>query len=30
MKKYVIYLLLMLFSSFGAQAEMSYFKEALE
>lgn len=30
MKKYVIYLLLMMFSSMGAQAQKSYFKEALE
>ena len=30
MKKYIIYLLLMMFSSMGAQAQKSYFKEALE
>lgn len=30
MKKYFIYLLLMMFSSMGAQAQKSYFKEALE
>ena len=28
MKKYIIYLLLMMFSSMGAQAQKSYFKEA--